>query len=431
MFVLKNAWRAITRNKARNATFLIVCIAVTASAVVGLTVLQADEDTRTTIYDTQATDAVITPKTDGQGKGKTAKPLTWEQYSQYAQLLQANSIQFGAYYYETAPASFQGIKPVGGQGEMNLVGLSDSTVAAKGPYGKINRVQGKDLDYSESAGDAVLVSQPLAEANRLKTGSVIKIADPANAGKTVDMSVSGIYEVTGAQAKGPAANAVYAAYATFAQHGFDKAGQPGDKGRDLVVGFRLQNPDALKRFTDTLHKAGLSAKQYDVSSPSLEAYQRSVQPLHDRSGKIRALLIAILVFGAVLALVWLIFGLMFRANELGVAITIGVSKARIGWQMALETLIVTLPGLLIGLGAGTALCPAAVRSAITLPGIQQMPAAALWRVCGSGLAICFIIALLAWVYAGTFRTSRLYQPIAVSQAPGAPQTDAADAKETA
>ncbi|RBP99496.1 ABC transporter permease [Bifidobacterium xylocopae] len=430
MFVLKNAWRAITRNKARNVTFLIVCMAVTASTVVGLTVLQADEDTRTTIYDSQSAEAVISPRTGGKGQGKTAKPLGWEEYSKYAQFLQANSLQFGVYYYESAPARFLDLKPADTKADMQLVGLSDASVTAKGPYGKIKRTQGKDPDYAGTSGDSAMISQSMAKANKLKPGSTIRLVDPKDASRTIDVKVSGVYEAKGSDV---AANAVYTSFTTFAQHGFDRTTQPGDKGHELKVVFQLQNPAALKQFTDALHKAGLSEKQYKVTSPSLQAYQRSVQPLHDQAGKIKGLLIAILVFGAILALVWLAFALMARGNELGMAITIGVTKARIGWRLALETLMITLPGLILGLVAGWFLCPPAIRSLISLPGIQQTAGGAiLWRAGGTGLLVCLALAVAAWLHAGLYRTSRLYETGApkASTDKNAAAADA-DAKENA
>ncbi|BDR52358.1 peptide ABC transporter permease [Bombiscardovia nodaiensis] len=428
MFVLKNAWRAVTRNKARNITFLIVCIAVSASCVVGLTIVQADEATKTTIYESQAVDAVINPK--NQGSSKAAKPLGWQEYSQYAQTVQASNIQFTVYYYETANAHFTDLKPVGSASDLQLVGLSDSTALPKGPYGKVTKTEGKNIDFSGNSANSVMVSQPLAAANKLKVGSTIKLENAKEADKSVDMKVVGIFEAQGKDATGPAANAIYSSFSDFSSNGYDQASDPGDKGHELKVVFQLQNPAAYRSFKQALSKAGLSSKKYEVTSPSLDAYNRSVQPLHDEVGKIRIMLIAILAFGALLALVWLAFGLMPRANELGMAITIGVTKARIGWQLALETLLLTIPGLALGMGLGTALCPPAVRSATSLAGIRQMPTGSnLWRVAGTGLIVCLVLAIAASLYAAAFKTSRLYDSAPVASKQAADNSDSEQASE--
>ncbi|OZG50378.1 ABC transporter permease [Bombiscardovia coagulans] len=428
MFVLKNAWRAITRAKARNITFLIICVAVSASTVVGLFIMQTDKDAQTTIYDTQRVDAVISPKANGLGNGKTARPLGWEQYSAYAQGLQMTGNQFNVYYYETAPAKFRNIHAVGSQSQdLQLVGLSDATAIDKGPYGSITRTNGSNIDFSNNSSDSVLVSQALASANKLKPGSQLSMEDPKDPNKTIEVKVAGIYKPANKTSSGPSTNAVYSSFTTFGSHGFDQASKPGDPGHDLKVVFQLSSPAAYDSFKENLSKSGLNQKQYEVNSPSLRDYNNSIEPLHKVASKVRMALIAILVFGAILALAWLAFGLMQRGNELAMAIAIGVTKPRIGWQLALETLIITLPGLALGIGAGSALSPLAVRSATSLPGIRQTPAlSTLWQVVGLGFLVCAILAMLASLYAAAFRTSRLYAPVTPL-----PHTSDTDSKETA
>ncbi|BDR55238.1 peptide ABC transporter permease [Bombiscardovia apis] len=442
MFVLKNAWRAIARNKARNITFLIVCIAVTASGLVGLTIVRADDATRTTIYDTQRVDAIVTPKADGKGKGQSAKPLGWEQYSKYAQYLQLDSVQFNVYYYETAPATFSDIKAVGPDGSsLQLVGLSDASALAKGPYGSVKRTEGKDIDFSGNSSDTVLVSQALATANKLKVGSTLKMADAKDASKTTDMHVAGIYESKGKDASGAAANAVYTNFTAFSSGSFDQASNPGDKGHELKIVFQMQNPKDYEQFKKSFKRGGLNTKEYEISSPSLEAYNKSVQPLHDEVSRMKIALVVILIFGALLALTWLAFGLMSRGNELGMALAIGVTKARIGWQLALETLMLTLPGLALGVGLGALLCPPAVRSATSIAGIRQTPTSSMyWQIAGIGIMTCAVLALAASLYALTFKSSRLYASASpdaaannktVEAQPQSEATSQSDAKEMA
>lgn len=409
MFVLKNAWKTIKRNKVRNIMFLIVCIAVSAFTVIGLTVIQTDIDARTTIYHSQRVDTVIKPKTGGLGEGKTAKPLTWEQYSTYAQVLQMSGVQFTVYYYETVPATFHDIHAAGTQShELQLVGLSDATALKNGPYGSIKLAEGKNPNFSSDNSDDVIISQALAAANKLTIGSKLTTTNPKDTSKTITFHVVGIYESS--STSGATANAVYSSFTAFGTNGFDQTTEPGDQGHELKVVFQLSNPDQFNDFKETVKKGGLNEKQYEVTSPSLQAYNESIKPLHSKAQKTQTALIAALIFGVILALVWLVFALMLRGNELGMALAIGITRIRIGWQLALETLMLTVPGLILGIGLGTCLCPPVIRTAATsIAGIRQTPTpSTLWQVFEFGILTCFAIAMLASFYAALYKTSSLY-----------------------
>ena len=53
MFVLSNAWRALTRSKGRTALTAFITLAVTFGTVAGLAIIQEDTNAHTTTYDQQ------------------------------------------------------------------------------------------------------------------------------------------------------------------------------------------------------------------------------------------------------------------------------------------------------------------------------------------------------------------------------------------
>lgn len=53
MFVLSNAWRALTRSKGRTALTAFITLAVTFGTVAGLAIIQEDTNAHTTAYDQQ------------------------------------------------------------------------------------------------------------------------------------------------------------------------------------------------------------------------------------------------------------------------------------------------------------------------------------------------------------------------------------------
>ena len=403
MFVLKNAWFTIRRHAARSLVMVLACLVVTALATTAATVLQADTKARTTDYESQQVDAVISPR-----KGTKASPLGWNEYSKYAQRLQMDGMQYKAYFHETADINPEGLTQ---SGTYSLVGVSDKQAESTLPHGPFVLDQGKGLDYASqnaSGTQTVLISKQMAQANKLKVGDTLTIKDPHQQDQQVKLMVSGIYHYRKA-ADQTANRAIYTAYPTFAMLGLDTASKPGDPGHELLVAFVLDSPSTYQKFIKELRKDGLKASQYDIDSPSLKDYQRRMKPVHRAADQARTAIILVCLLGGLVLLSCLFLMLRGRSNEIGMAITIGIHKARLGWQFALETLLLTLPGLVLGLALGTAISRPLGRSLFRLGNLASMPNAGLiWKMILIGLVVCLVLALAAAARVAAFRTAKLY-----------------------
>ena len=403
MFVLKNAWFTIRRHAARSLVMVLACLVVAALATAAATVLQADTKARTTDYESQQVDAVISPR-----KGTKASPLGWNEYSKYAQRLQMDGMQYKAYFHETADINPEGLTQ---SGTYSLVGVSDKQAEPTLPHGPFVLDQGKGLDYASqnaSGTQTVLISKQMAQANKLKVGDTLTIKDPRQQDQQVKLTVSGIYHYRKSVDQ-KANRAIYTAYPTFAMLGLDTASKPGDPGHELVVAFVLDSPSTYQKFIKELRKDGLKASQYDIDSPSLKDYQRRMEPVHQAADQARTTIILVCLLGGLILLGCLFLMLHGRTNEIGMAITIGVHKARLGWQFALETLLLTLPGLALGLALGTAISRPLGRSLFHLGSLASMPHAGLiWKIILIGLAVCLVLALAAAARVAAFRTAQLY-----------------------
>ena len=403
MFVLKNAWFTIRRHAARSLVMVLACLVVTALATTAATVLQADTKARTTDYESQQVDAVISPR-----KGTKASPLGWNEYSKYAQRLQMDGMQYKAYFHETADINPEGLTQ---SGTYSLVGVSDKEAEPTLPHGPFVLDQGKGLDYASqnaSGTQTVLISKQMAQANKLKVGDTLTIKDPHQQDQQVKLMVSGIYHYRKA-ADQTANRAIYTAYPTFAMLGLDTASKPGDPGHELLVAFVLDSPSTYQKFIKELRKDGLKASQYDIDSPSLKDYQRRMEPVHRAADQARTAIILVFLLGGLVLLSCLFLMLRDRSNEIGMAITIGIHKARLGWQFALETLLLTLPGLVLGLALGTAISRPLGRSLFRLGNLASMPNAGLiWKMILIGLVVCLVLALAAAARVAAFRTAKLY-----------------------
>ena len=102
MFVLSNAWRALTRSKGRTALTAFITLAVTFGTVAGLAIIQEDTNAHTTAYDQQKATLAIRPtaatwkKVSATDSASTKHYMTWTSYTEYATLVQSatNSLNF-------------------------------------------------------------------------------------------------------------------------------------------------------------------------------------------------------------------------------------------------------------------------------------------------------------------------------------------------
>lgn len=250
MFVLSNAWRALTRSKGRTALTAFITLAVTFGTVAGLAIIQEDTNAHTTAYDQQKATLAIRPtaatwkKVSATDSASTKHYMTWTSYTEYATLVQSatNSLNFTV--TETVPARVSGdLKALdggslgsasddetGGQLIWRAFWTKDSAKASD--LGTFEIVDGKDLSYNNQSSNpnttGALVSEAFASANNLKVGDTLKVAAASDAKTTAKLKVRGIYKYTSESAvANPVTaarnreNAIFTNYQTFAKAGLD------------------------------------------------------------------------------------------------------------------------------------------------------------------------------------------------------------------
>ena len=218
MFVLSNAWRALTRSKGRTALTAFITLAVTFGTVAGLAIIQEDTNAHTTTYDQQKATLAIRPtaatwkKVSATDSASTKHYMTWTSYTEYATLVQSatNSLNFTV--TETVPARVSGdLKALdggslgsasddetGGQLIWRAFWTKDSAKASD--LGTFEIVDGKDLSYNNQSSNpnttGALVSEAFASANNLKVGDTLEVAAASDAKTTAKLKVRGIYKYT-------------------------------------------------------------------------------------------------------------------------------------------------------------------------------------------------------------------------------------------
>lgn len=433
MFVLTNAWHALGRHRAYSILTVILALIMSFGAITSSAVLAKQTAAHGTEYQAQKPTAVIRPgaKLQSQMKGDDAKAttehyLTFTDYSPIAVAAQSKSLSFTYSFAETVPVrQSDSLKAIAGTadesadntgGELLLRSFYDAKALKNNDLGEITLVKGKKLKYTDTKFTGALISKALADKNKLTVGSTFTVANPTDASKKYTYTVQGIYKYANPAtaksytlAKQNPDNVIYTAYATAYTNGLDPEKSP--KGTwampDLDITFLLSSPADYQTFAKLAKKS--MPKGYELSSPSLDAYNKKLEPLDSTASWMRIAQIVLLAVGGVLLVIITIMRTwIVRRDEIGMGLITGVTKPRLAWQFIVETLMLTVVpialGLLIGGFAaqpiGKALCGFAT------PMSTAIVSSAIRNSLG-GIAILAVMALFGPV---VFRTANLFKP---------------------
>lgn len=432
MFVAKNAWAELRRHPWRTALMVIVSLLVTMWSVFGAAVMHEYHAAHGEGYEALKPQAVVrmtdTALSDRNGDDAdwTKRYITWNEYNVLGAAAQAKHVQFDYSVVASVPVrstdSFKAITTSATSGasqnetggDFTLTSFYNEAAVNANEYGTFKVVEGNKLNYQDVTARDVLISQELAKKNNLKVGSTITVGNPANAKTTYTFTVGGIYTYTdtpqGVQgddaqfAKDNRNNVIYTSYYDFAASGLDTTEGTGWAVPDINIVFTLANPQAYEQFKSAL-KPDLP-EGFAVSSPTIDAYNHSLEPLDKLAGTTKIMLICLWSVGGALALLLTLLEACPRREEIGYGLAVGVTKSRMAWQFMVEILLQTVLGVALGLliGGWTA-NPLATQ--LAQGHTIAMHGGVLWNVAWIALLACLLLAIIAGVRVALFRTAQL------------------------
>lgn len=432
MFVAKNAWAELRRHPWRTALMVIVSLLVTMWSVFGAAVMHEYHAAHGEGYGALKPQAVVrmtdTALSDRSGDDAdwTKRYITWEEYNVLGAAAQAKHVQFDYSVVASVPVrstgSFKAITTSATSGasqnetggDFTLTSFYNEAAVDANEYGTFKVVEGNKLNYQDVTARDALVSQELAKKNNLKVGSTITVGNPANAKTTYTFTVGGIYTYTdtpqGVQgadaqfAKDNRNNVIYTNYYDFAASGLDTTEGTGWAVPDINIVFTLANPQAYEQFKSAL-KPDLP-EGFAVSSPTIDAYNHSLEPLDQLANTTKVMLICLWSVGGALALLLTLLEACPRREEIGYGLAVGVTKSRMAWQFMVEILLQTVLGVALGLliGGWTA-NPLATQ--LAQGHTIAMHGGVLWNIAWIALLACLLLAIIAGVRVALFRTAQL------------------------
>lgn len=432
MFVAKNAWAELRRHPWRTALMVIVSLLVTMWSVFGAAVMHEYHAAHGEGYEALKPQAVVrmtdTALSDRNGDDAdwTKRYITWNEYNVLGAAAQSKHVQFDYSVVASVPvrstSSFKAITTSATSGasqnetggDFTLTSFYNEAAVDANEYGTFKVVEGNKLNYQDVTARDVLISQELAKKNNLKVGSTITVGNPANAKTTYTFTVGGIYTYTdtpqGVQgadaqfAKDNRDNVIYTSYYDFAASGLDTTEGTGWAVPDINIVFTLANPQAYEQFKSAL-KPDLP-EGFAVSSPTIDAYNHSLEPLDKLAGTTKVMLICLWSVGGAFALLLTLLEACPRRGEIGYGLAVGVTKSRMAWQFMVEILLQTVLGVALGLliGGWTA-NPLATQ--LAQGHTIAMHGGVLWNVAWIALLACLLLAIIAGVRVALFRTAQL------------------------
>lgn len=434
MFVLKNCWAQLGRHKWRTLLMFIVALLVTVWSVYGTAVLHADSSANGEEYDAIAPVSVIRPTAAkmadraGDDSSWTKNYLSWDDYNSiYGKV--SSSVEAGYSIAESVPVrQSDSVKAITTSatsdasedktgGDLTLQSFYTAEATEANEYGTYDIVAGNELDYTSTSDTNVLISQELADKNDIHVGDEITLGNPTDAKTTYKLKVGGIYKYTSNPydaegnnakfAKDNRNNVIYTTYYTFATQGLDTDEGDGWGIPDLNIVFTLTSPSKYDEFAAALKKAKAIPDGFQISSPTLEKYKASLTGLDALATQMRIMTICLWSVGGLLLLAFTLWGSLPRRDEIGNALLLGVSKARLGWQFMLEVFFPVLVGFGIGLLVG-GLTTKSVATKMAGGHTVELTSQIMWNTVWIGLAFTLALAVIAMLRVAFFSKRELF-----------------------
>ena len=375
MYILKNAFRSISRSKGRNILIGIIITVIACATTIGLSIVNSANkvvESNKDKYDITATiginrekmmqnvDSSDESKEDMKEKFDNLVDISIDDINTYG-----DSEYVSSYYYtysvglnssdlEAAESQMKG--PGGGPDMMNsstsfsLVGYSSYDAMQEFIEGTYTITDGSiSSDFSDNS---CIINEELATLNDLSVGDTITLTNPNDESVTYELTITGIYSDNDTESMNMFTNSVNTIItnSNFVQ---EIAESDTSLSASITPTFILTSEDVIDEFEQELYDKGLD-ETYSVNT-NLDELSSETESIENLSTFALTTLIIILVIGGIVLFIINLINLRERKYEIGVLRTIGMKKTSVIAQFVSELLIVAIISLLLGGAIGSAL----------------------------------------------------------------------------
>lgn len=373
MYLFENAIKNIKRNKGRyflvGGVITIALVLVTVSIMISFSTKKVIKDYvekfNTKVYFTHDLKKVIKLPSDDKGMINVPE-ISTDQFLSFADSMYVKKALFTGSFHGFSN-SFIGLD----QGEQELEDSGFSSLEEMNVddrqmpnctvigYSDLSLIEEFELEqrtidngrmFQEK--DECIVSVDFAKLNNLEVGDKINLYNVDDIKQELFLTISGTYlDITKPQqdnsnwAVNNTRNQILVSYDTLIARGYSSV--------YTKATYYLDNPDDGLAFEGELRKKGLS--ELYIVNIDADNYYQIVEPIKGLARISNITMIAILGFSSIILVFLSVLLAKERKYEIGVLRTIGMSKSKVAAGMLIETFVITILCLVLGLSIGAAI----------------------------------------------------------------------------
>lgn len=406
MYLLKNAWLSITRNKGRNILIAIIFIVIACTSTIALAIKNSANQIISSYDSKYEVEASISMNRSNMVKdfqpGQENQEQNQERFEQISTLTVDEIKNYGdsdyvkEYYYtyqlemnadslEKASSEFTTREEKQERAESeqredtddeNTMVRGDFTIQAYSSYDAMSEFISGDNKIvegevsSDFKSDSCIIHEELATLNDIEVGDTITLVDPNDDSITYELEVTGIYQTTNEGQSGPfqmfsnSANTIITNQ-TVAEKLIE---QDENLRVNISPTYILKNQDVIEDFEQEVQDKGLS-EDYQITT-NLDMITRETEAISNLSNFANVFLIVILMIGGIVLFVINMIHIRERKYEIGVLRTIGMKKSSVVLKFLMELFIVSITSITIGSAIGS-LCSVPVANQLLQQEIQS------------------------------------------------------------
>ena len=364
MYILKNAWISITRNKGRNILMGIIILVIACATTISLAIISASNKLVSSYQEKYDITATIGMNRESMMKNfdpsneqskeemkenfNSLDSITVEDIKNYA-----DSNYVKSYYYTNSIGMNANIEAASSENkgpERKEESKTDFTITGYSSYDAMNEFLEGTYQITDGSVDSdfesntCIINSELATMNNLKVGDTIILKNPNDETKTYELKITGLFKdnENNMNMFSNSVNTIITnttVIENILENNTDLTG-------NLNPTFVLTSKDVIDRYKQELTEKGLN-EMYSLNT-NIDQIENETESIQNVSNFAKTFLIITLLVGGVVLFFLNLINVRERRYEIGVLRTIGMKKQTVIIQFVTELLIVSIISLMLG-----------------------------------------------------------------------------------
>lgn len=357
--MFKNAFAYVTRKSLKSLIILLIILSMAALSLISLSIKDATNKAAAETFGNITNSFTMeinrrvnpgTPRGGGNVKGEDIKKIVDSGHiDNYIKRIGsvADLVDHDIIETQETKANQSAERAKNFKRTVMLTGVNQSEKETKFVSGAYKLVEGKHLENNDK--NKILMHKDLAAKNNLKVGDKLKLKsnlfdadNEKGANETVEVEIKGLFD--GHNSGGvSAAQELYENTLMTDVHTAAKVyGNTEDTAVYQDATFFVKGNRSLEDVMKGLGKLDINWKSYSLikSSSNYPALQKSISGIYSIANQLFA---GSIIFAGLVVTLLLFLWMNSRKKEIAVLLSLGISKAKIFGQFAMELLLVSIP----------------------------------------------------------------------------------------